>query len=172
MTKSELRNDMLNKRSQLSSEDVLERSKRIIDQIRLDAFYQNAQTVALFYPMGQEVNLLALLQDHKTFVFPRVEKDGLHFYPYTQSMKWMKSAFGVMEPQSEVSAITQIDYMLAPALIISKAKYRIGYGKAYYDRYLHRYRPKRVVGVIYDFQEIDTFDIDAHDEPLDDVIKG
>lgn len=172
MTKAELRQLMITKRNQLTQPEVLERSKNIVDHIRFDHRYQAAQTVALFYPMGNEVNLLELLHDQKTFLFPKVESDGLHFYRYEKPMTWVKSKFGVMEPEGHTPSITHIDYMIAPALVISRSKYRIGYGKAYYDRYLHLHRPKHVVGVIYDFQEVDEFDIDDHDEPLDDVIKG
>lgn len=172
MTKAELRKLMLAKRNSLSSDEILRKSQLIVAQIQADPRYKQAKTVALFYPMGSEINVLALLKDDKTFVFPKVEKDGLHFYPYTKPMKWVKSTFGVMEPEGHTDDIKDIDYMIAPALIISQSKYRIGYGKAYYDHYLNRYRPKHVVGVIYDFQEVDTFDIDHHDERLDDVIKG
>jgi 5-formyltetrahydrofolate cyclo-ligase len=48
----------------------------------------------------------------------------------------------------------------------------VGYGKGYYDRFLSQYRPKKVMGVIYDFQEVETFHIDEYDQKLDGMIKG
>jgi len=173
MIKSELRKAMINKRSSMTPDQVNEKSKHIVDQIRLDQDYINASIVALFYPMKEEVNLLTLLEDQKTFLFPRVEKDGIHFYVYHQEMTWIKSAFGVLEPDGKTNEYkNNIDYMLAPALAISKDFYRVGYGKGYYDRFLSQYRPKKVMGVIYDFQEVETFHIDEYDQKLDGMIKG
>lgn len=173
MTKSELRKIMMNKRSCLTSDQVNEKSNNIIGQIKVDHDYINASNVALFYPMKKEVNLLSLLEDQKTFLFPRVEKDGIHFYAYQKEMTFIKSSFGVLEPDGKTQEYkNNIDYMLAPALAISKKLFRLGYGKGYYDKFLSQYRPKKVVGVIYDFQEVETLSVDIYDQKLDDVIKG
>lgn len=172
MMKSELRKQLLQKRAQMALVDVNKKSETIIKKVRCDIRYQNAKKVALFYPMGQEVNLLDLLHDEKTFLFPRVEKDGIHFYPYAHDMTFIRSKFGVMEPSGINAEDDSIDYMLAPALAISPDLYRIGYGKGYYDQFLSKQRPKTVVGVIYDFLNKITFDHDEHDQKLDDVIEG
>lgn len=172
MTKSELRKVIFQKRGQMTQDEVLYKSKTIVEKIRNDVRYKHASRVAIFYPMGQEVNLLDLLKDDKVFLFPRVEKDGIHFYPYHDQMTFVRSKFGVMEPSGFVNEDDHIDYMLAPALTISSDLYRIGYGKGYYDQFLSNHRPKVVVGVIYDFLNKITFDHDPHDQKLDDVIEG
>lgn len=173
MTKTELRQNMIQLRSSMTVDQVTKKSNHIINQIRVDQDYIQASTVALFYPMKKEVNLLGLLDDRKTFLFPRVEKDGMHFYSYHPQMNFIQSAFGVLEPDGKTNEYTKdIDYMLTPALAISNDLYRVGYGKGYYDRFLSQYRPKKVVGVIYDFQEVNMFDVNSHDQKLDDVIKG
>jgi 5-formyltetrahydrofolate cyclo-ligase len=172
MTKSELRKALLQKRALMTQEDVRLKSQKIVDQVRNDARYKHAKKVAIFYPMGTEVNLLDLLKDEKVFLFPRVEKDGIHFYPYHKDMTFIRSKFGVLEPSGTVNEDDSIDFMLAPALAISKELYRIGYGKGYYDQFLSKHRPKTVVGVIYDYLNKITFDHDAHDQKLDDVIEG
>ena len=172
MTKIELRKELLQKRSQMTDEDVISKSRIICNKVRLDIRYREANKVALFYPMGKAVNLLDLLNDDKIFLFPRVEKDGLHFYRYSKDIHMVKSKFGVMEPTGEISCDTGIDYMLTPALAISKDLYRIGYGKGYYDQFLSKYRPKTVVGVIYDSLNKITFNHEDHDQKLDDVIEG
>ena len=172
MNKKEIRNLMRQKRDRISDEERMRRTSKICHQIQKDLDYQNATTVAIFYPMGNEIDLRGLITEDKTFVFPRVEKDGIHFYPYTDQTKFHQSPFGVMEPEGHLALDETIDYMLTPALAISKDGYRIGYGKGYYDQFLLKFRPKRVMGVIYDFQEVEPFNTDAHDQKLDAYYKG
>lgn len=172
MNKKELRAFFIEQRKQMSDDERIKESHHIVEQIKKDSRFLNSHVVALFYPMSFEVNLLSLLDEDKCFVFPRVEKDGIHFYPYTKELTWEKSSFGVMEPQSTTRMDEQIELMLAPALAISKDLYRLGYGKGYYDQFLTKQRPKCVIGVIYRHELIDVLPIDSHDQQLDDVIKG
>ena len=173
MTKKELRTLMLNQRKLMSVDEKIRQSSTILDRIRKDQRYQHASAVALFYPMKDEVNLLSLLTDDKKFLFPRVEKEGIRFYLYHKNMVWETSNFGVREPHhDEVHYTDHIDLMLTPALAISHDRYRIGYGKGYYDRFLANHRPNHVIGVIYDFQYVNDVEHDDYDQQLDDVITG
>ncbi len=173
MTKKELRTLMLNQRKLMSVDEKIRQSSTILDRIRKDQRYQHASVVALFYPMKDEVNLLSLLTDDKKFLFPRVEKAGIRFYLYHKNMVWETSNFGVREPhRDEVHYSDHIDLMLTPALAISHDRYRIGYGKGYYDRFLAKQRPHHVIGVIYDFQYVNEVEHDDYDQQLDDVITG
>ncbi|MDO9629188.1 MAG: 5-formyltetrahydrofolate cyclo-ligase [Acholeplasmataceae bacterium] len=172
MTKQGIRSLMFQKRNEASLEDLKKGSQEIINRIQNDANYQKALTVAVFYPMEREVNLLGLINSNQTFCFPKVTKEGLHFYKYTENQEFLKSKFGVMEPVSGEIVDDQIDYMCTPALAISKSLYRIGYGKGYYDAFLTKHRPKHVVGVIFDFQELEDLPYDSLDQKLDYYIKG
>ena len=172
MDKKELRAFFMQKRRLMSDDLRTKESQSITQQIRLDARYKESHVIALFYPMTFEVNLLSLLEDSKTFVFPRVEEDGIHFYPYSKKMGWLKSSFGVMEPEGNEIMDDIIDLMFAPALAISKDLYRLGYGKGYYDQFLTKHRPKHVIGVIFRHEWVETLPTSSHDQTLDDVIKG
>jgi 5-formyltetrahydrofolate cyclo-ligase len=172
MTKSEIRLMMLERRNTAPKEELNKKNQSIIHQIMKDEHFQHSKTVAIYYPMGNEVNLLALLKNKKRFAFPKVEKDGIHFYLYQDQTKFSRSKFGVMEPDQGELIDDQIDYMLVPALAISKDNYRVGFGKGYYDQFLAKYRPSSVFGVIYDFQEVDAFPVDNHDQKLDGYVKG
>lgn len=173
MTKKELRILMLKKRSEMNIDLLFKQSASIVDQIRQDEDYIKAKRVALFYPMQTEVNLLSLLEDQdKEFCFPKVCGSHLHFYPCDKDQSFIKSSFGVMEPQGGKICDDHIDYMLAPALAISIDLYRIGYGKGFYDGFLKTHRPKKVMGVIYDFQLLNEIPHDEYDEVLDGYIKG
>jgi len=172
MMKGDIRKLMFEKRNQARLEDLKNSSLEIIKKIQEDPNYQKSSLIAIFYPMEREVNLLGLLQDEKKYCFPKVTKDGLHFYLYDPNQTFIISKFGVMEPEGGEIVDDQIDYMCAPALSISSELYRVGYGKGYYDQFLEKYRPKYVVGVIFDFQELEKFTYDSHDQKLDYYIKG
>lgn len=172
MTKQQIRKIMKEKRDKMSKELRKEQTTRILKQIQNDQHYQHSNVIAIFFPMGSEIDLRALLDDDKTFVFPRVEKDGMHFYVREDNTKFIRSKFGIMEPVGTQNVDQSIDYMLVPALAISKQKYRIGYGKGYYDQFLNKHRPEYVMGVIYDFQELENVPEDVFDEPCDGYFKG
>ncbi|MFA6377594.1 MAG: 5-formyltetrahydrofolate cyclo-ligase [Acholeplasmataceae bacterium] len=172
MTKQEIRKHMLKQRNEMHDEERLQQNSYILEQIQKDTAYQNAKVVAIFYPMGSEIDLRGLVSEDKIYVFPRIDIDSMHFYPLTDQTKFNKSKFGVMEPEGDHYLDQFIDYMIAPALAISKDKYRVGYGKGYYDQFLIQHRPARVIGVIYDFQEVLHIDTHPHDQKLDDYIKG
>ena len=170
--KIDIRKQMLQKRASLSLEEKEKADLRIIKRIQKDKRYQQAQTVAIYYPMETEINVLKLINDDKTFLFPKVVGQEIVFYVFTPSMRFEKSAFGVNEPTRGVIYEKQIDFIVVPALAIDSNNHRIGYGKGFYDRYLLKHRPKTVIGVIYDFQEITHIDVTPLDQVLDGYVKG
>lgn len=172
MTKVQLRNEMLRLRRESNIDSLKAQSQIIVKQIEKDENYKQANVVAIFYPMLMEVDLLPLTKDKKIFVLPRVEGNDLHFYTYNQDTELSISAFGVHEPIATEVMDDKIDYMLVPALSISKDNDRIGYGKGFYDAFLRKLRPKHVYGVIYDFMEVDSIETDTFDQKLDGYFKG
>lgn len=169
--KDDIRRKVIEIRNQASPKLFNNQNDEIIEMIEHDLDYQQSTCVGLYYPLRNEVNLLPLTKGQKKYAFPKVEKDGIHFYLLEQTTSFRKSQFGVLEPHDGTVVDLEIDYILVPALAISKNGYRIGFGKGYYDKFLSRHRPKHVKGVIYDFQEID-FIQDQHDQKLDAYFKG
>ncbi len=171
--KQYIREQMLLLRKQLNQDLKLKYDQFIIKKIRNDQAYKEAQVVGIYMPMRYEIDILELLKDQKTFVIPKVETNDLKFYRYDRHVLLAPSTFGVLEPKDNNYPFDQqIDYMIVPALAISKDMYRIGYGKGFYDRYLIKNRPKKVVGVVYPFQYIESFEVDAHDQVLDQIFIG
>jgi 5-formyltetrahydrofolate cyclo-ligase len=169
MTKETQRNFMKEKRMLLSEKDVKIKSRRIVQAIESLPFYGDLRVIGSYVSFNNEVDLSKLSHPSATFVYPRVEGKNLHFHVKGDMER---SVYGVLEPKGGEAYDDQIDLLLVPALAISKARDRIGYGKAFYDRFLKRLRPLYVVGVIYDFQEVETIETHAHDERLDAYVKG
>ena len=170
--KNEIRKQIIKIRNESSSKAFNEQNDYIIREIQKDEHFINAKCVGLFYPLKNEVNLIPLTRGNKKYAFPKVEPDGIHFYLLDANTSFKKSKFGVLEPADGIKVDQEIDYLLVPALAISKDKNRIGFGKGYYDQFLALHRPKHIYGVIYDFQEIESFNTEPHDQKLDGYFKG
>ena len=76
--------------------------------------------------------------------------------------KW---SFGIMENPSSSIYEWDIDVFFIPWVAFSQKGKRIGRGKGYYDRFLaqDKYKSSLKVGVCYDFQVYQDFDIESWD---------
>lgn len=135
LTKIELRNKAKEIRKTL---DIKSISEKIITNISKLEIYQKAQHVMIFYPIGHEVNLLALMNDHKQFYLPKVDSDQLLVCPYNKKDKLLVSSFKTHEPMTEPINPDILDVIFVPALMVDKYFNRIGYGGGFYDRFLSK----------------------------------
>ena len=80
--------------------------------------------------------------------------------------------FGILEPAKSQAKVP--DVMLVPMLAFDKKKYRLGYGRGFYDRYLNKYLKKFknivTVGVAFSFQRHHKLPINQNDVKLDFII--
>ena len=80
--------------------------------------------------------------------------------------------YGIPEPSK--SKVKIPDVILVPILAFDKNKYRLGYGKGFYDRYLNKYlkRFKKIltVGVAFSFQRHHKLPRNQNDVKLDLII--
>jgi 5-formyltetrahydrofolate cyclo-ligase len=77
-----------------------------------------------------------------------------------------------MEPVEGKNISDHLDVLFVPALAIDKYRNRVGFGKGYFDRFFKRFRPRFIVGVIYDFQEYNRIKAEKDDMPVDLYFKG
>mgnify|MGYP000487818402 FL=1 len=80
--------------------------------------------------------------------------------------------FGILEPIKTKFKIPNL--ILLPVLAFDRNKYRLGYGKGFYDRYLKKYLKKfsniLTVGVAFSFQKYHKLPTDKHDVRLDYIL--
>ncbi|WP_305154459.1 5-formyltetrahydrofolate cyclo-ligase [uncultured Dubosiella sp.] len=62
----------------------------------------------------------------------------------------------------------QIDVIVVP-MVAFDGKYRIGYGKGYYDRYLKTFEGLKI-GVAFDDQEVYDYQPSLYDVPMDVIV--
>ena len=115
--------------------------------------------IALYYPSSFELNVLKFLEFSnilkKDILLPVINKKNLmSFYSWKKNDLLFINEFGIPEPAEAESKVP--DVILVPVLAFDKNKYRLGYGKGFYDRYLNKYLKQfkniLTVGVAFSFQ--------------------
>ena len=133
--------------------------------------------IALYYPSNFELNVLKVLElkyfSDQMILLPVTEKNDLmNFYQWKKNDVMTVNKFGIFEPIKAEAKIP--DVILVPLLAFDKDKFRLGYGKGYYDRYLNKYIKQykniMTVGVAFSFQKHNKLPINKNDVKLDFIL--
>jgi len=161
------------KRRIYPAEQVQADSEAIIAQIEHMQWFREAQTVMIYYPIHNEVDLRPLLKRYegqKTFLLPVTHRKYIEPRKYDGADMMRRGKYKVPEPQtSEWKG--KIDLILVPGVVFDPLCNRIGRGGGFYDRFLKKHRYVHQVGVAYDFQ-VKKHEIPhgPFDHPLDRVV--
>ena len=142
------------KRRMMTPEEVTEQSGRIIAQIEQMSVFRDAQSVLIYYPVHNEVDLRPLLtkyEGQKIFLFPVTHRRSMEVRPYDGEDMMRKGRYGVPEPQTETYS-GPIDLILVPGVVFDQHCHRIGRGGGYYDKFLRHHLASKKIGVCYSFQ--------------------
>jgi len=109
-------------------------------------------------------------------VVPVVEElDGKQFLVHTEIKglsELRQGAFGLEEPTERIpSSLESLGAVIVPIAAFDRSGTRLGYGKGFYDRFLHGL-PQSVlrIGLAFSAQEVAHIPILPHDERLDCII--
>ena len=176
--KDEIRKQILEKRSNLSFEEVDKKSELIIEN--LTPYLKNAQNIMIFMDMKNEVRITKLIElyPEKNFFISKIvnsKNREMKINKYNEN-ELVLHKFGYYESSSDDFYDEKIlDIVIVPALAFDSSKNRIGFGGGYYDTFLNKVRGKNkntlFIGVCYDFQMIEEVPIEGHDITLDLVIN-
>lgn len=169
ISKIDLRKELLEKRKTLETKVL---SDLICEKIKAQKIYKNAKTIFAYYPKAFEVDITPLFEDkNKKWFLPKIVENNLIFYEYKGDDELIKGDFGVYEPKSSKKADFVPDLIIVPALSVDNNKYRLGYGKGYYDKFLAKFNecPLTLVPI---FSEliVEALPIEPHDKKVDIVI--
>ena len=133
--------------------------------------------LALYYPTNFEINVLKLLENkymyNKNILLPVIEENNrMNFFSWKKNHVLLVNKFGILEPHKTKFKIPNL--ILLPILAFDRNKYRLGYGKGYYDRFLNKYLKKisniLTVGVAFSFQKHHKLPINKDDVKLDYIL--
>jgi 5-formyltetrahydrofolate cyclo-ligase len=177
--KQQLREKMKARREVLTEKEYLELSSRVCDRLESLPFFIEAKTIAAYYPVHNEVDILLLLKksikNRKRILLPRISiqsKVSLDFVEVTD-LELKIGPYGIPQPSSAAVNIplSEIDILLIPGLVFDHQHRRVGYGKGYYDRLLKKLSAKtKTIGVSFSFQIVESLPQNSFDRPVEIVV--
>jgi 5-formyltetrahydrofolate cyclo-ligase len=175
--KAELRKTMLATRDALAPGTRFAASRALLDEEHWDKLQPflpaKGDTIATYIAMRSELDpgllVMRLVAQGYAVACPRVTPDGLAFHKVTSAAELVPGPFGTREPPSTAPRLKP-GLFLTPLLAFDTEGYRLGYGKAYYDRAFLAYPAAKRVGIAFGLQEVAHVPREAHDLPLHAVL--
>jgi 5-formyltetrahydrofolate cyclo-ligase len=177
-TKQALREAMILARSRLSTGDRTAFAHAIsLRVIALEAF-ERARTLALYAPMGAEVDTAqiarAAASRGKRVVYPRlVAGQRALAFAVCGGDSLRPGALGAREPPADAPELplTEIDLAIVPGLAFDARGQRLGRGRGHYDATLAMLRADASrVGLAFEVQIVPAVPTEEHDVALDAVV--
>ena len=140
-------------------------------------FKKETLKLALYYPSSFEIDVLKLIENkymaNENILLPVIEENNrMSFFSWKKNNVLLVNKYGILEPIKNKFKIPNL--ILVPILAFDRNKYRLGYGKGFYDRYLNKYLKKSsnilTVGVAFSFQKYHKLPIDKNDVKLDYIL--
>lgn len=183
VSKQSIRSRYLSKRDDLSFGERKEKSRQIWEILQKEEQFLLAECVLVYMDYRSEVMTTGLVeellkqQNRKRIYAPRVEGLDISFYEIT-SLEELEAGYqGIREPviceeklftEKEVQAMKCL--VLVPGTVFDKEGYRMGYGKGFYDRFIHKFPGITRIGLAFNCQIAGQIPIEAHDQRMDYVI--
>ncbi len=168
---------MLARRRALAAEEARSAGRLAQQALMLTGEFAEARVIGLYAPVHNEVETAEVMRkalaSAKIVLFPAVCRVGLEFRRIDDPSELRKGAFGIPEPAESctVHSPDKADLIVVPGVVFDMGGRRIGYGKGYYDRVLHRMEGSgRLVGFCYDFQLVEEIPREPHDVRMDMVV--
>ncbi len=149
-------------------EERCEASAAVLERIQNHVAWQTADTVLLYAPLPDELDLMKLAAAGKRVCFPRYQATRDYTAAYVETPDCLvPGKFGILEPAPDAPEVSpkEIDAVIVPGVAFDAKGHRLGRGRGFYDRWLQQLGGI-LVGVGFDHQLIDRVPHVAHDIPM------
>ena len=176
-----IRDSMRAKRNSLNDKERNDSALSLLDILRDQAWFLKATCVAGYLSSDGEISptpaIEYLLGQQQLVTLPVIgsQSGQMQFCKWSAGQPLTKNRFGILEPESsEVVPLDAHSLILTPLVAFDDQGNRIGMGGGYYDRFLSTRMPfsdrPLVVGVAYDFQQLDKIIAEEWDAKMDAVV--
>lgn len=157
--------------STTSSQERADFAQVLWTRVEQDPAFVQARTLLLYSALPDEVpteDFLRRWSTQKQLVLPRVSGDILLLKRYSPDALEV-GYMGVMEPSEDAENVPYdaIDCAIVPGLAFTPQGYRMGRGKAYYDRLLPLLTKAVKISVAFPYQVCEQLPLDPWDKPVD-----
>lgn len=178
--KAALRETVLRRRDALSEEERASLGGHILGVVLDLPAYQLSNIVLAYASFGTELRtdefLLRVLDDGKTLLLPRVERDGIGLYEVRDVARDLSPrTWGIREPMPDRCPEVDpgwVDFALVPGVAFDRRGWRLGYGGGFYDRLISGGLTDEtpLVSGAFEAQMVERVPVDPHDAPVDAVV--
>lgn len=172
MNKIELRKKYINIRNNIKDRDI--KNDIIYHKIINDKDIIKCKKLMLYYSINSEVDTIKIINyfiNKKEIYLPRCNNNEMEFYKLNSINDLKSGMFNIMEPISNEYITTYDDTIcIVPGICFDLNNYRIGYGRGYYDKYLHN-KNIDTIGITYSDTLIENIEYDDNDIKLRRVIS-
>ncbi|EJP26135.1 5-formyltetrahydrofolate cyclo-ligase [Peptostreptococcaceae bacterium AS15] len=179
MDKKTLRKKILTERDKNSHDEIILKSSIIFDKITKTEIFENAKNIMTFVSFGSEVDtskfisLCLSLGKNVSIPYVKDAKNSVmvasRLYDVNDLVKgYMDIPELPLEKLDEVDK-TEIDIIITPCVCFDVNRYRVGYGKGFYDRFFIGCNAVKI-GVCFDECIVESIDIDQYDVAADMVV--
>lgn len=175
LSKKFLRKKYLQKREQLSIDKVKKFSEKIRRNLKGLSYYKDSQNIMVYINFKNEPETIQIIKDslklNKNVYIPRINKKEIEAVRIKNLKNLKINTYGIKEPSQKLPASSRkiFDIIIIPGILFDKKGNRIGFGKGFYDRFLKKYKGKKIA-LAYDFQLKNTIPSYDYDEKIDIII--
>jgi len=173
VNKFQLRKKISKIRSKFAKKKITVNSDAIIKLIEQKS---NNKRVGLYYPFGDELSTLELMNrlTKKKFIIslPIINnKFEMSFYSWDLNEPLKINRFGILEPLKRKKIIPST--LIIPMLAFDSNLNRLGYGGGFYDRFIKKIERQTIcikIGLALSCQKINKVPVDKYDRKMDFII--
>ncbi|MAG17877.1 MAG: 5-formyltetrahydrofolate cyclo-ligase [Candidatus Diapherotrites archaeon] len=176
MDKAVLRKQIFEKRKSVSKDEVLEKSKKIFENLFSLEEINQAQNIAVYISFNNEVETKLIIEKlwklGKNVFIPVMKEEHLHFAKINSFEGLAENKRGILEPKEELFiSPNEIELFIVPGLAFDKEGNRLGWGKGFYDHFFNFNKiDAKKIGLAFDFQIVIQIPHKSHDVKMDFVV--
>jgi len=184
---------MREKRNALTTEFCEDAAHKLLINLKKLKNIDNYHNIGVYYAFDGEIDLKYVIhyfwEKNKKCFLPKINSENnnlknnkinntdqikkLIFCEYTPQSILEKNRFGIPEPRGEQEGVEagDLDLILLPLTAFDLRGHRLGMGQGYYDATLKKLKnPPKLVGIGYNFQQVERLIPGPTDVKLDAVI--
>lgn len=175
MKKSELRKLILNEMKLLNKNQKTKADQYLAQKLYQSEVFKNAQKIGIVLSMAHEVNTFpiieTILSENKTPYVPFTDYSSkeMTFQKLEDFEQLSTDEKGIQFVNANTEKTNDLDLIIVPGVAFKTEGYRVGYGGGYFDKFLNQ-NPTRTISLVYDVQLNNDFNVEPHDEKVEQII--